>query len=230
MSISVLSFSFNVLANELRDYHTEYYDDEGALHFKISPFYSKIDSKLPALPDGQVTNVAKPTTIIDNSYGLNSELTYFVSDNFAFNIGLGTGYTKIKNSSLNAFRLLYGSSIAPTNSTKTRSLMLFPLMGTVQYHIAPYGAIRPYIGAGGHATYVYNRSKAFELNNGYGFLFQSGVDFVAKDDALINLDLKYSTMKTKMRIKKDFLETNTDFKSKVKLDSLSVSIGFGFMF
>jgi outer membrane protein len=167
--------------------------------------------------------------LIERGYGVDSAVTYFLAEKVALECSLGVAYNKVKKSSLNDLAKVYGQS-TPANTKKSNNIWLAPAAIALQYHIAPYGAIRPYIGAGGHATYAYTRSKAFSMNNGLGAIFRAGVDIVAKDDTFITFDVKRSMMKTKITAKKAFLDTDEDLSSRIKLNSTNFSLGFGFNF
>lgn len=225
----IITSSFSSFADTLRDYDADYYANEGALLFKLRPFYSSIDGKLSNLPD-PAGGADKPKSLVERGYGFDSATTYFLAENIAAELSLGVGYYQVKKSSVNKVKELYGQGNVATDKKKSQDIWMFPFAATLQYHIAPYGAIRPYIGAGGHATYAYTKSKDFRVNNGYGGVFQAGVDIVAKDDTFVTLDVRHLTMKSKVSFKKESLNTSEDVSSKVKWNPTVISLGFGFIF
>ena len=227
LGIFIITSSFSCLADNLRNYDADYYANEGSLLFKFRPFYSSLDGDMSNLPTPK-NGSGKPKALVERGYGFDSATTYFLGENVATELSLGVGYHKVKKSSINKVQELYGTGAS--TGKKSNDIWMFPLAGTLQYHIAPYGAIRPYLGAGGHATYAYTKSKGFKINNGYGAVFQAGVDIVAKDDTFVTLDIRHFTMKSKIRFNKEFLGTREDLSSKVKWNPTIISLGFGFIF
>ncbi len=224
----VIASSFSCLADNFRDYDADYYANEGSLFFKLRPFYSNIDGEMSDLPTPK-QGADKPKSLIEKGYGFDTATTYFVAENIAAELSLGVSYHKVKKSSINKIQEIYGTSNISTGK-KSNNVWLFPLAGVLQYHVAPYGAIRPYVGVGAHSTYTYTKSKVFKVNNAYGAVLQAGVDFVAKDDTFVTLDIRHLTMKSKIRINKDFLGVSEDISSKVKWNPTIFSLGFGFIF
>lgn len=120
----------------------------------------------------------------------------------------------------------YGGN--PKDVGKRKSLYMIPLTVTGQYHIAPFGAIRPYIGVGYHGAYFINKSKGCTVKNGHGAVLQLGVDLYAKDDTLINLDIKQYFLNTEVNYKSPLVKKSVS--SKVKFNPLMIAIGVGFRF
>jgi outer membrane protein len=231
---SVVSFSTVALASKpndtkSNDYYANYYEDEGSLLFKIRGFYvatnSKINNFSPSSPN---PNASKPSSLANSGYGFDTAMTIFVTNNIAAEISLGFGFYKTKSSDLSTVAVAYGNPNAATG--KRNQIFMFPVTFTAQYHIAPFGAIRPYVGAGLSGTYMYTRSHAIKATSGFGPVLQTGMDFVAKDDTLFNLDIKQYFLKSKVTFKKGFLGTNKDVTSKVTLNPLVISAGIGFKF
>ena len=100
----------------------------------------------------------------------------------------------------------------------------------LQYHIAPYGAIRPYIGAGYQYTWMLSKSKQFVINSGSGYALQAGVDFALADDTLISFDVKRYQLTPKVKFKSSFLTGTSGMTSKVKINPVIVSLGIGWKF
>ncbi len=231
---SVVSFSTVALASKpndakSNDYYANYYEDEGSLLFKIRGFYastiSKINSFSPSSPN---PNTPPPSTLGTFGYGFDTATTIFVTNNIAAEISLGFAFYKTKSSDLSMVAVAYGKTNAAT--VNKNQIFMFPVTFTAQYHIAPFGSIRPYVGCGLNGTYMYTRSHAIKASGGFGPVLQTGVDFVAKDDTLFTFDIKQYFLKSKVNFTKSFLRTNSDVKSKVTWNPLVISAGIGFKF
>ena len=213
------------------DYYANYYEDEGDLLFKIRGFYLNTLSKPKNFP-ASVATKEKPGTLVQVGYGVDTATTYFFTDNIAAELSLGIGIMRVKSSSLSKAALSLGDGTGVAG--KNNQIIIVPAAGTIQYHVAPFGAIRPYIGGGIHGTYMYTRSKAIKVSTGYGPVAQIGVDFISKDDTLFTFDIRKYFLKSNVTFKKGFLGPNnaavTDVRSKVDWSPLVISAGFGFRF
>lgn len=217
-------------SDKFRDYDADYYLNEGKLLFKIRPSYTNTNAKqkkISGLPDS-IPSLKATDSLVKNGYGFDTAATYFLSDHIAAELSVGVSYYKTKKSALND--ILVSLNNTQIKASKKNDIWMFPALGSLQYHIAPFGAIRPYIGAGIHGTYLYTRSKSFSLNNGSGWLLQGGCDFVARDDTFITLDVRWYSLETKINYKKEFTGLDNNISSKVKWNPISFSIGFGFIF
>ncbi|PCJ29722.1 MAG: hypothetical protein COA94_00670 [Rickettsiales bacterium] len=233
LSITSISFASEnyASANEMteeNDYDANYYEDTTALLFKIRGFYMRAPSKLESLPKPQAGTSA-PSFIAQNGFGFDTSTTYFFNNNLAAEVSLGLARLQLKNSLVNEFAKAFGTD--PASSSKN-NIFLVPLAITAQYHIAPFGAIRPYVGAGYHATYMHLRSKAMKVSSGHGAVLQAGVDIAFQDDTFFTLDIKQYFLRSNLTFKKDFLSPGiasaASVKSRVKWDPLVISLGFGF--
>ena len=234
--ISVLVFSSFVVSANIAfaahdDYYANYYEDEGDLLFKIRGFYLNTSSKPKNFP-ASVATKEKPGTLVQVGYGVDTATTYFFTDNIAAELSLGIGIMRVKSSSLSKAALSLGDGTGVAG--KNNQIIMVPAAGTIQYHVAPFGAIRPYVGGGIHGTYMYTRSKAIKVSTGYGPVAQIGVDFISKDDPLFTFDIRKYFLKSNVTFKKGFLGPNnaavTDVRSKVDWSPLVISAGFGFRF
>jgi outer membrane protein len=239
--INIMKFIQNILitaifliagsafADNHNDYDANYYEDEGALLFKIRGFYVNAPTKIKTAP---INGTEKPGDLVQNGYGFDTATTYFFTDNIATELSLGLGLLKTKSSALNKAAAAYGNGTGSPG--KKNDIFFVPLAATLQYHIAPFGAIRPYIGAGYHGSYLYTRSKAIKVQPGHGAVLQAGIDFMAKDDTFITFDIRQYILKSKVTFKKGFLFPNNaaakDVSSKVDYNPLVISFGVGFKF
>ncbi len=108
---------------------------------------------------------------------------------------------------------------------------------TLQYHFAPSGPIRPYLGAGINYTtfYAANASRALEsaigktevqLDDSFGYALQAGVDIDIGPRMFLNLDVKYLDIDTTARLRTGTALNRVD----VSLDPIVPSIGVGMRF
>lgn len=227
VAVSSSAFAAKSVDKKSNDYYASYYDDEGSLLFKIRGFYAHTDSKMTNLPTPNA-GASKPSRLAQSGYGFDTAMTIFVTDNIAAEVSLGLGFYKTRSSALASVANAYGTSDGTTG--KRNQIFMVPVAFTAQYHIAPFGGIRPYVGGGLHGTYMYTRSKAMKVNSGFGPVLQAGVDFLAKDDTLFTLDVKQYLLKSKATFKRGFLGTTQDVKSKIAWNPLVISFGIGFKF
>lgn len=226
---SILLVSANASADMRKSpYYPDYYENEGDMLFKIRGFYAATSAKNKNLPAPVNANPQAVGSLIQNGMGIDAATSFFFANNFAVEMSAGVIYYQIKGATLNAVFANYGAGV--NKDTKKKNVYSIPASATLQYHIAPYGAIRPYIGGGFHGTYMSTQSKQFKLRNGYGAVAQVGVDFVGKDDTVINLDARQFFLQSKINYKSTYLNTANDVTSKIKLNPILVSIGVGFKF
>ncbi|MDO9338296.1 MAG: OmpW family outer membrane protein [Caulobacter sp.] len=136
--------------------------------------------------------------------------TYFFTDNIAVEGILGTSKHEV-------------SAKGAGGMTRVLDTWVVPPVVTVQYHFNPKGRISPYVGAGVNAMIFYGGKDRngfdVDLDNGFGYALQAGVDIAVKGDWSVNLDAK-----------KVFFETDADInngalKSSVALDPWVISAG-----
>lgn len=216
-------------AKEADDYDSGYYKEEGSLLFKAraSGIFSK--SKFKGLPTARNTPSVSVGSLISNGYGIEGTTTVFFHKNIAGELGVGLQLYKTSASAISAISNNYSATPA-SGSGKKKNIYAVPTSLMLQYHIAPYGAIRPYVGAGYQYTWILSKSKQFTINNGNGYALQAGVDFALSDDTLISLDVKRYQLEPKVKFKSSFLGTGREFAAKVKINPIIVSVGMGWKF
>ncbi len=217
-------FTFNAAASE---YKNDYYEDEGDLLFKIRGFYLNTSAKLSKLP-ASVSNSPKPKSFAQNGYGFDTATTYFFTENIAAELSLGFGLIRVKKSALNEASESFGNGSGEAG--KNNEIFYIPASATAQYHIAPFGAIRPYVGGGYHGAFMHSRSKAIKVSTGHGAVLQAGIDFISKDDMIFTFDVRQFFLKSKIKFKKGFLGSASDVASTVEWNPLVISAGIGFKF
>lgn len=219
--------------SEKKNYSSSFYpDEEGSLLFKIRVLYGITKAKPSGLPDMYNAGNKAPGKLSDGGYGADVAMTIFASDNFAAEVALGFIYHKAKSSTLEAMVNAYGTN-APGYERKKNLFYMIPASLAVQYHVAPFGGIRPYVGAGYSGVFMHTHSSVFRLNNAHGPLIQAGIDFICKDDTLFTLDVRKYFFYSKITFKGSFLSRSLnarDLSAKMDWDPLVISLGFGFKF
>lgn len=208
------------------DYDSNYYKEEGSILFKFKGAAIAAKGKLKGLPK---SNAARPTNVpalVSNGYGVDGSASVFLAPNIAAEFDLGLYGYKTSASALNAISANYGNN----SSNKKKNVYAIPMALLFQYHIAPYGAIRPYVGAGYQYTYMLSKAAQFTIENGHGYALQAGVDFAMTDDTVISLDVKRYQLTPKVKFKKSFLGTSTDMSAKAKINPVIISLGMGWKF
>ena len=157
-------------------------------------------------------NPAEKSTLplgVDNQIVPELDFTYFLTNNFALELILGTSRHGVS---------LSGASIGKTS--------LLPPTLTLQYHLIPDGKIRPYIGAGLNYTLFYDVSLTAPLDlkkSSFGGALQAGVDIDVGDNLFINIDVKQIYIKT------DVLSSGAKIDT-LKINPLVAGIGLGMRF
>lgn len=154
---------------------------------------------------------------IDDSVVPELDITYFFTKNIAAELILGTTPHDVK-----AKRTALGD----LDLGKT---WLLPPTLTLQYHFAPEGKIRPYIGAGVNYTIFYGQDgekapvNKVEYDNGFGWALQAGVDIPLDDHWALNVDVKQIFLSTTATV-------NGAIKADVDINPLLVGFGVGYRF
>ena len=172
---------------------------------------------LPALPTETVS--------VNNSVMPEVDITKMVSDNIGFELIAAT--TKHTASGVTGVTGGIG---------KLASTWVLPPTLTAQYHFAPSGKVRPYVGAGVNYTLFHSEkaTNAFEaaagqtnvkMKSSFGWAGQVGVDIDLNERMFLNLDVKYIDIDTRATL----VTTNLGTQSvKVSLDPLVFGVGVGF--
>jgi outer membrane protein len=142
-------------------------------------------------------------------------LTYFLTDHLAVEAIAGTTKHEVK-------------AVGPGTDVNVHETWVLPPVVSLQYHFAPQAKVSPYVGAGLNYMIFYGGEDEngfkVDIDNGFGYALQAGVDVAVKGPWSANLD-----------VKKVFFETDASInggalKTKVKLDPWVVSAGFGYKF
>ncbi|MDP3382027.1 MAG: OmpW family outer membrane protein [Phenylobacterium sp.] len=142
-------------------------------------------------------------------------LSYFFTDNVAVEVIAGTTKHTV-------------TAKGPATDVKVKETWVLPPVVSLQYHFAPAAKVSPYVGAGVNYMIFYNGSDKnnfdLDIDNGFGFALQAGVDVAVSGPWSANLDVK------KVFFETDATDNRNGVKSKVKLDPWVVSAGFGCKF
>lgn len=165
------------------------------------------------------------TTLAGAATGLRAEvdtdvmptigLSYFFTDNVAVEVIAGTTKHTV-------------TAKGPATDVKVKETWVLPPVVSLQYHFAPTAKVSPYVGAGVNYMIFYNGSDKnnfdLDIDNGFGFALQAGVDVAVSGPWSANVDVK------KVFFETDAADNRNGVKSKVKLDPWVVSAGFGYKF
>jgi outer membrane protein len=176
-------------------------------------------SILPAFPGEDVS--------VNNSVMPEIDITYMATDNIGFELIAAT--TKH-----------HASGKTGTTGTLGRlaSTWVLPPTLTAQYHFAPEGKVRPYVGAGINYTIFYNEKASNSLtgalgptnvhmSDSFGWAAQAGVDIELSERVFLNLDVKYIDIDTTATFNTTAAGTQ---RVDIDLNPLVVGVGLGMKF
>jgi outer membrane protein len=204
------------------------YQDEGRLVFKLRGFGAISEGKQKGLPVATSqrgrTSPQANEKLATKGYGLEGATELFFNDHIASELSAGFGTLKTKAPESIAYN--YSDN---AKAGKKKDLFVLPVSFLMQFHAAPFGAISPYVGGGLHYSMLFTRSRDYKLSNAKGPVFQAGVDFVTRDDTIINVDVKKYIMESKVKYKSS-VAPNGGVSSKLKIDPVVISVGIGYKF
>ena len=154
------------------------------------------------------------------------DFTYMVSDNIGLELIAGTARHTVSG----VGTVIGGAKLVETN--------VLPPTLTVQYHMAPEGAFRPYVGVGANYTTFFNTKAQSDLigvagatkvkmKDSFGWAAQVGFDVPVNDKMFVNFDAKYIDLSTKATLTTTGLGVQT---VKVKLNPIVLGVGIGTKF
>jgi outer membrane protein len=173
----------------------------------------------PAFPAEKVS--------VSNSFMPEVDISYFLSNNVALELIAATTKHDV------------GGTSGTTGALgKLASTWVLPPTLTLQYHLMPQGAVRPYIGAGINYTLFYSEDAStslegavgptrVSLSDSFGWAAQAGVDIDLSKSMFLNLDIKYIDMDTTARLGTTAAGSQ---RVRVNIDPLVVGAGIGFRF
>lgn len=172
---------------------------------------------LPAFPTASVG--------VGDSVMPEVDFTYMLSDHIGTELILAT--TKHSVSGRGALSGL--GDVADT--------WVLPPTLTLQYHIAPKGKVRPYVGAGVNYTIFYSEDASaslekaigptrVDMDDSFGYALQAGVDIDLTDRVFLNLDVKYIDIDTTARLRTGAAINRVN----VSIDPIVAGVGLGMRF
>lgn len=172
---------------------------------------------LPAFPTGEVA--------VGDSVMPEVDFTYMITDHIGTELILAT--TKHDVTGAGALNGL----------GKVADTWVLPPTLTLQYHFAPKGKVRPYVGAGVNYTIFYSEDASdsletaigttkVEMDDSFGYALQAGVDIDLTDRVFLNLDVKYIDIDTTARLTTGGAVNRVD----VSIDPIVAGIGIGMRF
>lgn len=139
-------------------------------------------------------------------------ISYFLTDKVAVELILGTSKHEI-------------DAVGGVSPVRVHETWVLPPTLSVQYHPLPAARVSPYVGAGLNYMLFYNGSDKngfkVDLDDGFGYSLQAGVDIAVKGPWSINVDAKKVFFSTEANINSGTL------KSDVELDPWVISLGLG---
>lgn len=174
---------------------------------------------LPSLPGEKVA--------VGNSFMPEIDFTYMATNNIAFELVLAT----TKHS-------LAGRTGTTGGIGKLGSTWVLPPTLTAQYHFAPAGKVRPYVGAGINYTIFWNEDAStgleaavgktgVRLSDSFGYAVQAGADIDLSPKIFLNFDVKYIDMSTTARLATTAIGIQ---RVKVDINPIVVGVGLGMRF
>lgn len=144
---------------------------------------------------------------------------YFWTDHISFSASIGyrKNQTQTSKSGLSGY-------------TDSGQATLIPVTGTVQYYFAPYGAIRPYIGAGYHYTKFINGYDYIQYSNSSGPILQAGLDWWYNVHWGVNFDIKKMWASTERDASKLHGLSEGSAVHNIDYDPLTISLGLAYRF
>ncbi len=224
-AIACLLCSTSSFASAKNDYNSGSYKDEGTILVKVRGFFAQTEGKQKGLPTPTAASPVAQKHLLENGFGLENANTVFFTDHLAAELAIGGGVYNVSRTALGNVATNYGTGDRTAGKSK---LWGIPLTFTMQFHVAPFGAIRPYVGGGYNGTYFISRAKEYKVGIGHGAVFQIGADIVMTDDSLINIDIKKYSLSPKITYKSSFIGGGKSISSKLKIDPWVIAVGLGF--
>lgn len=169
---------------------------------------------LAVIPSDKQKFTPAVNTSVSNQIIPEVDLSYFVTDNIAFETIAGVTWHTVK--------LAGGAKIGKT--------FIVPATLTAQYHFHVNKHFKPYIGAGPHMSLVLSdKAKgpftSFKLKNPrFGVALQAGFDYMVDDHWSFNVDVKKVFVSLKANV------NNGAVVGKAKINPWIIGTGIGYKF
>lgn len=168
------------------------------------------------LADGD-GNVNGTTTETDVGDAVTPELdiSYFFTDNIAAELVLATAQHSVSAG---------GGDLGET--------WILPPTLVLQYHFQPHEKFSPYVGAGVNYSMFYGEDSGtgfngLDVDGGFGFALQAGVDYWINDNWGVNLDVKYVDLQIDAEVNNG---TSDLFADDIDLNPVIVGAGVSYRF
>ncbi len=146
------------------------------------------------------------------------DLTYFVTDNIAFELIAGTTVHHIT------------ARDTALGDVSVGNVFLLPPSLTAQWHFSPHSRLDPYVGAGINYTFFYGATatgdtvRTVTYDNNVGAVVQAGVNYNFDGPWFLNVDVKQIFLSTTAHINDGAIDADVD------LNPLIVGVGIGVRF
>ncbi len=181
----------------------------------------------PILPGTTTSpNISANKVSVNDTLTPEVDFTYMVSDNIGLEAIAGTSRHTVSG---------VGPAIGGAKLVETNVL---PPTVTLQYHMAPEGSFRPYVGVGVNYSTFFNTKAQSDLvgvagatkvkmKDSFGWAAQVGFDVPLNDKFFLNFDAKYIDISTKATLHTTNLGVQT---VKVDLNPIVLGVGVGTKF
>ncbi len=161
------------------------------------------------LPD-ESSNVAGLK--IDDAVVPELDISYFFTENIAAELVLATAQHEVS-----------------VSGTEVGDFWILPPTLMAQYHFPLGDRFKPYVGAGVNYTIVYGEDatapfSSLEIDNGFGWALQIGMDYKVSDRWYVNADVK------KLWLNVDANVNNGAVLADIDVDPWIVGVGVGYRF
>lgn len=168
------------------------------------------------LPDvDSSTNVAGIGVDIDERIVPELDITYFLTNNLALELVLAIAKHDVEGSGL-------------INGADVGDFLIIPPHLMLQYHFDLGNGFKPYVGVGVNYSIIFDEDAAapftsLDIDNGWGFSLQAGIDVRVKDNWYLNVDVKKTWLNVDATV-------NNAITADIDVDPWIVGVGIGYRF
>ncbi len=168
------------------------------------------------LPDADSgTNVPGIGVDIDDRIVPELDITYFLTNNWALELVLALSKHDVDGT----------GAIAGVN---VGDFYIIPPHLMLQYHFDLGNGFKPYVGVGVNYSIIFDEDAAapftsLDVDNGWGFSLQAGVDIQVKDNWHLNVDVKKTWLNVDATV-------NNAILADIDVDPWIVGVGIGYRF
>ncbi len=168
------------------------------------------------LPDADSsTNVAGLGVDIDDRIVPELDITYFLTNNWALELVLGISKHDVVGTGL-------------INGADVGDFLIIPPHLMLQYHFDMGNGFKPYVGVGVNYSIIFDEDvgagfTSLDVDNGWGFSLQAGVDVQVKENWYLNVDVKKTWLNVDATV-------NGAIVADIDVDPWIVGVGIGYRF